>query len=167
MAYFTDVEANQFSKEHLTYELDMLRWSTVSLLNLKKDSSRNDSGLKFSKNSLVETFAIHSRNLIDFLFPPMNTRDTDVTVRDYLDKKDQQLIKQCGGILKDARFKADKQVAHLTTERISYEITGKEWSYLKIYNVIIDQFIAYKPYFVTSRMSPFVIDRLIKYYSEI
>lgn len=162
MANLTNEEAYQYSELHICYELDMLRWSTSALLNIKKDTDSTDPNLIFIKNAIIETFAIHSRNLIDFLFPPIKTHKSDVTIRDYLDDIGNQQIPECRGILDEARTKAHKQVAHLTTERISYETTGKEWKYLDIYNGIIDQFIYFKSHFVVSRMSLLVNERMVK-----
>lgn len=140
----------------------MLQWSTIALFHEKRDATKNDPDLIFSKNALLETFAIHSRNLIDFLFPPLKAYKTDVTIKDYMDDPGNQQIPECPGILEEARTKAHKQVAHLTTDRISYEITGKEWDFLEIYNVIIDQLNAYKPLIAPSRLSPDVTERLVK-----
>lgn len=164
MARLTDREAYQYSEQHVCYELDMLRWSTLSLLNTPNNLKENS--ILLVKNSLVETFAIHSRNLIDFLFPPLNTQETDVTIRDYLDQRGSQQIQECQGILKEARYKANKQVAHLTINRITFEEEGKEWSFLKIYNAIINQFLHYNPYFVTSRVSPLLIERFVKIFIQ-
>jgi len=162
MANLTDEVALQYSELHICYELDMLQWSTVALLNMNPDPGGNVPSLIFSKNALLETFAIHSRNLIDFLYPPNKVRKTDVTIKDYINDKANLKIPECQKPLDEARTKANKQVAHLTTDRIDYEITGKEWGFLDIYNAIIDQFTAYKPHLVASRISPMVIERLKK-----
>lgn len=166
MANLTDEDAYQYSEQHICYELDMLQWSTIALLKIIPDTNGTDPNLIFCKNALLETFAIHSRNLIDFLYPPEKVHKTDVTIRNYVDEKGHQQIQKRNDLLEEAKTKANKQVAHLTTDRITYEKEGKGWCFLNIYNAIIDQFISYKPYFISSRLSPLVIEKLVIIYIQ-
>jgi len=86
-------------------------------------------------NGLLNTFAVHARNLIDFLYSGSINKDyaTDIIIEDYVDKAviDKALLK-ITLLLKDAQTKAHKQVAHLTMDRIQYEKAGKEWQFIEV-----------------------------------
>jgi hypothetical protein len=67
----------------------------------------------FPENFAVEVFALHTRNLLDF-FAPRNPREADACARHFY--KDWEPPNE-GIVLREARWMADKHVAHLTTDR--------------------------------------------------
>jgi hypothetical protein len=77
-------------------------------------------------NAYVESFMVHLRNLIDFLWPT-KVFETDVVAADFC----------AGGVwntsiskpLTDARTRVHKELAHLTTERISSSPARKQWDF--------------------------------------
>lgn len=84
----------------------------------------------FDKNSKIETCVLHLRNLIEFFYPN-KPQDTDVIARDYAhawDSERPEIIP----VLKEARVRANKEMAHLTSDRKSGQPPGKEWELGKI-----------------------------------
>lgn len=89
------------------------------------------------KNALIESFAIHTRNLIDFLYPRSYNHD-DIIAQDFFNnpmewkRRRGQLSKN----LREARERADKEIAHLTQGRISGTPRRKFWDITKVGNEI-------------------------------
>lgn len=78
-----------------------------------------------TNNAYVESFAIHVRALIDFLYShvfvdkdgePRVRRDTDIFAIDY-DPDWGKCVTTCPSWAVEAKKQADKTIAHLTTER--------------------------------------------------
>lgn len=112
----TDEELLAYSGEHLFYEIAML--VDVSRLDLRIIPDE----LKVVVNNLmVESFAIHLRSLIDFLYKPSHTRNTDVYAENFFSNQNEwaTIRPTISDSLKDARKRADKEVKHITVERIS------------------------------------------------
>ncbi|HEY2903055.1 MAG TPA: hypothetical protein VGL59_20910 [Polyangia bacterium] len=103
----SDAEALAYSAEHLWYELLMLRWAI-----------RQQPWDRQAANARLECFAIHARNLIDFLYPPENPKKKDVIFADFL-KGSGWEPEAPSAELTRARNMAHKQIAHLTTGRIA------------------------------------------------
>ena len=69
----------------------------------------------FPENFAVEVFALHIRNQLDF-FGPRNARPTDACAHHF--SRDWKPLDVDGNTyLREARWMADKHVAHLTTDR--------------------------------------------------
>jgi hypothetical protein len=77
----------------------------------------------FPENFAVEVFALHTRNLLDF-FAPRNPRETDACAHHFY--KDWEPPEE-GIVLREARWMADKHIAHLTTDRTD-DLDLKTWS---------------------------------------
>jgi hypothetical protein len=117
MANFSDAEALEYADEHLIYEVGTLRVCRDVLANGPP---------QVLKNSMIESYAIHLRNLIDFLYP-QNTQATDVTFRDYIPKTLKWSPSKVTASLRMARDMANRQIAHLTTHRFPGIHPGKRW----------------------------------------
>jgi hypothetical protein len=59
---FTDQQLIEFSGEHLLHELSMF-WELADILPLRKEGTTE-------YVALIESFATHLRNLIEFFFSP-------------------------------------------------------------------------------------------------
>jgi len=132
----TDIELKNYAENHIRYEHEMLLWSARILAFLGKVKVRGFIAWTI-KNALLNTFGIHARNLTLFLYPGNSKQPTDVAIDNYISSTD--LINNLTPISKNlekVKEKANKQVAHLTTNRIEYEKKGKEWEFLKIANEI-------------------------------
>lgn len=122
----------------LGYEIGMFRESSRALA----------SGIRFSNfyhNLIVESFAMHTRVLIDFFYGKRNYPD-DMIAQDFL-PEDVDWVKvqpPLTEVLKEAKTKADKQLVHLSFTRLKLEKEGKkEWKILEIFNdmnKVIDSF---------------------------
>ena len=123
IADLSDAELTEYSKKHILYEIHMLAGSA----NLMAcDVAAGDPGLEWALgNSRVESFAIHTRNLVDFLYP-RHPCDTDVTAAAFL--LDGTALRPMTQELHTARRRADKEVAHLTTSRRDDGDPGKLWA---------------------------------------
>ena len=76
------------------------------------------------KNLILEGFVVHFRNLYEFFYPPKKPRDDDVTAQDYIPSWGSPIPPQ---LLKDAKKRAHKELAHLTTKRKSGLNPDKHW----------------------------------------
>lgn len=77
-------------------------------------------------NTQIESFMAHLRNLIEFLFT-LKPGDTDVSALDFCAPGGwQPVITQT---LTDARRRVNKELAHLTTDRISGSPLRKQWDF--------------------------------------
>jgi hypothetical protein len=139
---FDDAYLLKYSDEHVSYEVKML-FGMVELLTSAMlvsttaapiYSTWNPTGSgKISlehtdvKNALIECFAMHLRNIIEFLYPPRDKpRDTDVAAEDFFLSSSSWIKLRADPmtpVLKDAYEKASKRIAHLTTDRVS----GSQW----------------------------------------
>jgi len=151
----TDTELLQYADMHLQYEFDMLTWSTGILVSLVFHP--NEKILFWAiKNSLLNSYALHTRNLINFLFSHSLNHDHsgDIIVEDFLEVGDiVSSYITIPPLLEEALDKANKQVAHLTLERIRYEQAGKEWKFLELNNQINEALFEIIPHIPDARMS--------------
>ena len=151
----SDVQLRDYADEHLQYELDMLRWSATILGYLSPHASRGPLAWAIN-NGLLNTFATHARNLINFLYSRSSGRDrpSDIIIEDYLSQNSSSApIPPIPALLKEALTKAGKQVAHLTKERIDYEKAGKEWRFGDITNEILTVLVQVAPRISAAKLS--------------
>jgi len=97
---------------------------------------------QFEKNVLIESFAIHSRNLFDFFYT--KGRKDDIAASDYIINK--QIFKQTRTkkrILDNLTRKTNKQVAHLTYSRNNYNNINKGWYVMQITNNMNSTILAF------------------------
>jgi hypothetical protein len=130
----TDDQLKAYAEEHLQYEYEMLIWSAAILIPLVHYKDEGHLPWAFN-NGLLNTFAIHARNLICFIYSSSccSVFPTDIVLEDYVEPS---IIKEhrppISGVLQEVITKANKQVAHLTLERIEYEQGGKRWNFGEI-----------------------------------
>lgn len=111
----SDQELLEFSGEHLMHELTML-WEAGKELRGRKRS--------FETSTLVDTFGLHLRNMIDFLY--RQGKGDDVTADDFLDPGVVWNRSEPTD-LTNAHRRANKELNHLTQQRKSGMPTEKEW----------------------------------------
>lgn len=130
----TDQELAAYADEHLTYELNMLTWTAAFMIGLLRLASKEPLVVNVG-NAILESFAIHARNLVDFLYKRDTGKDqpSDIVVQDYVDPAALVgVLPATTYALSDVNFKSNKQVAHLTVERIAFEKRGKPWAFGRI-----------------------------------
>ena len=106
--------------EHIVYEIMMFNGTSIKL----------DSGIQdqFEINTLLESFAIHSRNLFDFFYTKKKYED-DMSADDFIIKKKEfKLRRTKKRVLANLTNKANKQIAHLTYSRNNYNPSTKGWN---------------------------------------
>jgi len=151
----TDDELLKYIDEHVEYELDMLVWSAGILARLAPH--KTDGYLPWAlNNGLLNSFAVHARNLIAFLYPSSVGKGfpTDVVIGDFVPhdvlSEHQPAI---SSILEEAIVKSNKQVAHLSLERLQYEAAGKEWKFIDVARDIKKALAAITPHIPSARIS--------------
>lgn len=113
------------ASEHIFYEA----WMFFETMNYLMQA-RN----QISTNILLDAYAIHCRNLFDFLYPDLKKiKRDDILVFDYIsDKSLYYKNKTKKKLLRFVIRKANKQVAHLTYTRNRYGEKNKPWPFLDI-----------------------------------
>lgn len=149
-----DAALKEYSGEHLFYEVDMLFKVRSYLFNLKEAEW-------LQRMTAIESFVIHLRNLITFLYPTTNTKDTDIYARAFFTNPSGWSPK-IPVILEKARERAHKEVGHLTTERIvGAGDPRKEWPIKEL----TDEITPILKSFCTSADKAKLDERILKLFS--
>ena len=118
----TGLELIAFSALHLHYEIDMLGRIAREVAPLREQPI-----YAVDRNVLVESYAIHLRNLVHFLYA--DPKGDDVCAVHYV--RDPVKWRAARGpmppVLAQARERTGKQVAHLTARRYEDGTTEKTW----------------------------------------
>lgn len=110
-----------------------------------------------TRNALLESFAVHARALLDFLYAPASTREDDALAKHYVQDWDPPPLQAPLDVL---RGRVGKEIAHLTYGRLSVTEATKGWSFPAVWNelaLVIDDFAARVP---SELGEPHVIRRL-------
>ena len=107
---------------HVAYEIDMLRGGVVWLHNKRGADV-------FEKNAVLESFLIHVRNLIYFLWTDVPAKPDDMLAVDFFEDASVWKSKRPpkSALLQDAYLLTHKQVAHLTYSR-PVDPDEREWA---------------------------------------
>jgi hypothetical protein len=123
-----DSELLEYSREHLLYEV--MRFISTAQILTSYDFSRfqpEELRLVFH-DAIVESFAIHTRNLIDFFYPGPGRKQDDVLANHYFENQVRpSSFPQISSVLGDARERAHKEISHLTARRKSGKSADKDW----------------------------------------
>jgi hypothetical protein len=125
---YSDEFLKTYSAEHVLYEIDMF-FSAVEVLTTPSLAITTDSPtMAFGvRNGMVEVFAIHLRNLIDFLYLD-NPQSSDVVASDFCQTGKWKAVRApIPPVLENSRIRANKEIAHLTTSRITGIQPEKNW----------------------------------------
>lgn len=113
------------ASNHLWYEIWMFQ-------ELIKGSSSTDNN-QIITNALLESFAIHVRVLIHFFFNKSGQKDDVLAIHFFSDPSDWlDQSPPYTEILKKAKKRADKEVAHLTYFRQKVTPNKKPWNLIPI-----------------------------------
>jgi hypothetical protein len=121
---FSDTYLLDYSGEHLYYELSLLYLLTDGPALEVANATPRD--IQVVGMALLESWVIHLRNVIAFLFHSVAPDETDVVAGDFLANW-PTLIGAISPTLSEARRRANKEIAHLTTARIPGAPKEKEW----------------------------------------
>jgi len=136
--------------EHLHYEFWMLGVALCFFLHPRSQQETNIA---------IESFGIHARVLVDFLFGKLGSQ-TDVLAIDFLDDE-QSWLKLVDGkktLYDYIRLRTGKEIAHLTTNRLNITPEKKEWDCEDVYKQINELFVEFLKYVPDERIG----DKLIK-----
>ena len=128
-----DKEKLKRISSHLYYEFSMF----VSLtLEMRKGYPPG-----MVNNALLQSFALHVRNLIDFLYNDKHQPD-DVYAGDYFETPErwQLLRSKITPGLSNAKKRANKEIAHLTYSRLNVAQKEKKWAFVELSNEMIKAF---------------------------
>lgn len=111
---------------HLNYEYEMLRTIVRELSTGTRP--------QWLTNALLESFVIHLRALIDFFYTPARTKPDDMLATDYFPdpKAWEAAIPSMSEVLRNARDRAHKEIAHLTYARLDVTTDTKPWNFFGI-----------------------------------
>jgi len=111
--------------EHLDYEIAMFR-NTAFVIH---HELRNET---FLANVFIESFVLHTRNLINFFFGGEN--GDDVIASQFVSPPEQWRNSRgkMPKILSDVKFRAGKHLAHLTWTRTQIQAKEREWEITEI-----------------------------------
>ncbi len=124
---YTDQQLLDYSEEHLLYELHIFRWVAENLPSEKG----------FLLSALLESFAIHLRNLIDFFYTrPEDARNDDLIAADFFDSPSSWNPGAIPKSLNDARERANKEVSHITYKRKGATDPTKPWPVADLFNEV-------------------------------
>ncbi|MGA9623109.1 MAG: hypothetical protein WBL65_21240 [Bryobacteraceae bacterium] len=113
------IDLAAYANEHLRYEAWMFVEAHQHLPVTRPGS--------FEMNAMVESCLFHFRNLLDFFYPRV-LRVDDVIAADYVPDWDSKRP-ALSSVLETARKRVDKELAHLTTQRISGAPPQKMWDF--------------------------------------
>lgn len=114
---------------HLHYEF----WMLISTAHALASGVAAEDCLR---NALLESFVIHLRTLSDFLYAESKKHD-DVLAGDFFVSGEWLNLRPAeSDLLKKARLRAHKEIAHLTYERLNVTPERKPWMFIEIANAI-------------------------------
>lgn len=117
---------------HLYYEIEMLDRCTYLL-------ARGQYKDRTVTNALLESFTIHARVLLDFLYATKSVRPDDVIAEDFFDSLTlwHQVRPKKTKLLSSIHKRVGKEVAHLTYARQKVTAQKKKWHFLKIWQDVL------------------------------
>ena len=131
---YNDVFLENYSEEHLWYEIDMLVGigKYLSAPTIVGGSTLDDA--RRINNLLVEGFGIHIRNIIDFLYLD-RPQPADIIASDFCPPGAWDRVRPpISSAFTRARTRANKELAHLTTARIAGAVPEKKWDTIVLLN---------------------------------
>jgi hypothetical protein len=128
------------ASRHLDYELRMLEETALKL-------STRGCGDHVTTNAILESFAMHARSIIWFLYPQKQRYPTDVLAEDYVPTW-PQIRPRMPKTLVPLAARVNKSVAHLSYDRNDIVDEAKSWLHVQIardIGEVIRRFIDHAP----------------------
>lgn len=123
----TNQELLEFAKEHIRYEIKMLNFTWNYL-------SKNNTSPLYLSNALIESFTLHTRILLEFLYPKEKIRKNDIVGYHYFNNQEEyyKYIPKRSIDIENMIQEISKMAAHLTTFRIENNKERKRWNLIII-----------------------------------
>jgi hypothetical protein len=131
---FQDAYLYSYSNEHLLYECTQFFWVSNMLSQgaIAQWVPEPDQGILMN-NTFLEGFALHLRSVIDFLCPSNSPQSTDITADDFCASGVwRPLVSPWPHSLTTARTRANKEIAHLTSNRSLLTDQNRIWDYTQL-----------------------------------
>ncbi len=127
----THEELKVFSGEHLCHEIGMLYEVTLKLVRREAD--------QITGNALIESFGIHAAIILGFMFNKKDKKD-DAIANDYVvdQIKWKKIVSSYRKKLNFIYLRRNKELAHLSYERLEVTAITKQWSFVAICREISD-----------------------------
>lgn len=151
----TNEELQKYSGEHIKYEIEMLFMSVY----IRRLEDQVDSIFRQGINNVsIESFAIHLRNVTNFLYDGCKYKDdicAELYEQDPGDWKSIRPVKSENLVI--AQKRASKQVAHLTTRRVYDEQAEyKNWEFVPLIKEIVNTLELFVDCADEEKLSPLV-----------
>lgn len=119
------------ASNHLQYEI----WMFSELPELLRTAEALPA---VHRNALVESFAIHIRDLIGFFYAGTSPHGDDIIAEDFFPEPDiwRNAIPAKSDYLEELRIRANKEVAHLTYTRLQLTPDNGRWDYDRAFEVL-------------------------------
>jgi len=142
LSSFTDADYIKYSREHLYYEIGMFTRMLEEILNFQEP--HNDEQLKSRNNSCLESFLIHTRNLMEFFYEKFKKYpEKDVRAQDFMPPGITWTITKSSDY-PDITKRISREIEHITTERKMPGDLAKQWSemnrIIEIISIAFEQF---------------------------
>lgn len=129
-------EALEEAQKHVEYEVGMLEQTAKMLPRSPDLSDAHD-------RAILESFIIHTRNLVDFLYKGKG-RDR-IAAEDFIDAKVwREQRPNESKLIKDAYIRANNDVAHLTYTRLKNSKRGEQWPISEITKEILEAYALFE-----------------------
>jgi hypothetical protein len=123
------LDKKDLPEHHLKYEIDMLLFDAQSLISRKNNENNQTDPLQ---NALLESYLIHLRNIIDFLWV-LPTHKNDIYAGSFIPKGNpisqnfsKERDKVSGDSITSIKDRINKQISHLTYTRTNNNIE-RQW----------------------------------------
>jgi hypothetical protein len=131
-------KCRRFATEHLVYEVEQLHGLIVKFLEIRAhDDDHGDRDLEFldmaTRNAQVESFAIHTRALLDFLYG-VRRQPTDAIASDFVPRGWNAGSKP--KILDSVKPRVGSEIAHMSYRRVGLTDAERQWHYLEVWDAL-------------------------------
>ena len=154
---FSDEYLFAYSAEHVVYEIDMFLWLVAVLGNSSTGlGASSPEDLARLHNIMIESCVLHLRNLIDFLYLD-KPKPSDVIAADFFRQNEWNSLRPTiSAVLEAARIRANKEMAHLTTDRIAGTTVEKAWNFIDLAVEIKSLMRLFAENALSERISPII-----------
>jgi hypothetical protein len=137
------------ASDHLYYEYWMFRSLTDALA-----TGATQPG--WLRNALVESWVIHLRALLDFVYPPKSVNPEDVIAADFFDSSSEWDATRpvISTTLARGRGRANKEIAHLSYKRIDISHEDKQWQFVALAHEVEKLMVLFLRRVPKSRLGP-------------
>jgi len=120
-------EVLRAASDHLCYEYWMFRELTAGLATGTIQPG-------WLHNALVESWVVHLRAIVDFVFPPKSVNPDDVVAADFFDRPSdwEAALPAMSEALTRGRRRAAKEIVHLSYRRIGINHEDKQWHFVAL-----------------------------------